>query len=106
MSRIGKIPVKVPKEVKVTFENGSAVTSGPKGKLSLKLPFGIKVAQKDDLFLLCSDGLSGVVDESTMKKIFTAESDLEAACRALIDTANERGGPDNVSAVLIRIVET
>lgn len=48
MSRIGKIPVKVPKEVKVVIEKESVLINGPKGKLSMKLPLWIKVAQKDD----------------------------------------------------------
>ena len=52
MSRIGKIPVKVPKEVKVVFENGGVLINGPKGKLSLRLPWGIKVEQKDDQLLV------------------------------------------------------
>lgn len=56
-----------------------------------------------DVFLLCSDGLSGVVDEATMTKVLNTESDLTKACQVLIDTANERGGPDNVSAVLVRV---
>ncbi len=48
MSRIGKIPVSVPKEVKVKVEGTSVLLEGPKGKLSLNIPVGIKVAFKDD----------------------------------------------------------
>ena len=56
-----------------------------------------------DVFLLCSDGLTGMVPESEILKIVTAnDSDLEKACRELIDAANERGGLDNVTAVLVR----
>ena len=62
-----------------------------------------EVAQVGDIFLLCSDGLSGVVDEGTMKKVLSSELDLATACRTFIDTANERGGPDNVSVVLVRV---
>lgn len=62
-------------------------------------------AQKGDTYLLCSDGLSGVVDDATIQKILTAEPALEAACQSLVDTANERGGPDNVSVVLVRVEE-
>ena len=60
-------------------------------------------AQPGDVFLLCSDGLSGVVDEATMTRVLTAEPDLTKACQVMIDTANERGGPDNVSCVLVRV---
>jgi protein phosphatase len=58
-----------------------------------------------DVFLLCSDGLSGVVDEPSILGVLSSESDLDAACRTLIDKANDRGGPDNVSVVLVRVEE-
>jgi protein phosphatase len=56
-----------------------------------------------DVFLMCSDGLSGVVDEDTIRKVLASETELPAACQKLIDAANERGGPDNVSVVLVRV---
>ena len=55
-----------------------------------------------DVFLLCSDGLTGMVPESEIQRIVTASSgDLKKACQQLIDAANERGGLDNVTAVLV-----
>ncbi len=48
MSRIGKIPVVLPKEAKIAIENRTVRFEGPKGKLSLTLPAGIKVEQKDN----------------------------------------------------------
>ena len=62
-----------------------------------------ETAQPSDVFLLCSDGLSGVVDDASIQKVLDAEPKLEAACQSLIDTANERGGPDNISVVLVRV---
>jgi protein phosphatase len=59
--------------------------------------------QAGDVYLLCSDGLSGVVDDRTIVKVLSAQADLTAACQTLIDTANERGGPDNISCVLVRV---
>lgn len=47
MSRIGKIPVAVPKEVKVKIDPQTVQMEGPKGKLLLKIPQGIKVEAKD-----------------------------------------------------------
>lgn len=58
--------------------------------------------QRGDALLLCSDGLSGLVKRHEMAAIVTPEAELEAACRALITLANERGGPDNVTVVLAR----
>ncbi len=47
MSRIGKVPVSYPKEVKVAVENGTVRVEGPKGKLSLDVPQGVKVEQQE-----------------------------------------------------------
>ena len=62
-------------------------------------------AQKGDVFLLCSDGLTGMVPENEILRVVTANADdLQKACQQLIDAANERGGLDNVTAVLVRTV--
>ena len=58
--------------------------------------------QEDDVYLLCSDGLSGPVSDEEILAIVTGASDLEGASKALIDRANEHGGPDNVTCVLAR----
>ena len=52
MSRIGKIPVKVPKEVKVNISGSEVKVEGPKGKLDLTVPHGIKVELKDDALVV------------------------------------------------------
>jgi PPM family protein phosphatase len=57
---------------------------------------------EDDVFLLCSDGLSGMVPDPRMAEILTAEPDLERAAQQLIDAANAAGGNDNVTCVLVR----
>ena len=58
--------------------------------------------QPGDVYLLCSDGLTGMVPEEEIQRIVTANDDLEAACQQLIEAANERGGLDNVTAVLVK----
>ena len=52
MSRLGKIPVKLSKEVTLNFDSSTVQMNGPKGKLSLPLPSGIKVEQKEDYLLV------------------------------------------------------
>lgn len=52
MSRIGKIPVVVPKEVKITLDASKVGVEGPKGKLELNIPSGIKVELKDGQLLV------------------------------------------------------
>ncbi|MBW3664758.1 MAG: Stp1/IreP family PP2C-type Ser/Thr phosphatase [Actinobacteria bacterium] len=58
-----------------------------------------------DHVLLCSDGLTGQVEDGEIREtILTAEAE-EAALDELVRLANERGGPDNITAVLLRIDE-
>jgi serine/threonine protein phosphatase PrpC len=60
-------------------------------------------AKSGDVYLLCSDGLTGMVSEDEILRLVTSnEGNLEAACQQLIDAANEHGGMDNVTAVLVR----
>jgi len=59
--------------------------------------------QAGDVYLLCSDGLTGMVPEEEILRVVTqADRDLEQACQQLIEAANERGGLDNVTAILVR----
>jgi protein phosphatase len=60
-----------------------------------------RVEPKDgDIFLLCSDGLSGMVPDKQMEQIMQSQPDLDKACAQLIDAANANGGNDNVTCVL------
>jgi protein phosphatase len=58
--------------------------------------------QEGDIFLLCSDGLSGMVTDPQMEELLQRTTDLERACTQLIDMANAAGGNDNVTCVLAR----
>jgi PPM family protein phosphatase len=56
-----------------------------------------------DIILLCSDGLTNMLPDTHILEILTSQSsDLEAACRQLLATANDEGGRDNISVVLVR----
>ena len=58
--------------------------------------------REGDIYLLCSDGLSGMIkDDQILTAIEENRDDLDIACRHLIDLANAHGGHDNVTAVLI-----
>jgi protein phosphatase len=57
-----------------------------------------------DVFLLCSDGLSGMMDDDAIQQIITANhDDLAAAAKVLVDLANTNGGDDNITVVLVRV---
>lgn len=55
-----------------------------------------------DVLLLCTDGLTDMVADGAIAAVLAAEPDPEAACRRLIDAANQNGGADNVTAVVAR----
>ena len=55
------------------------------------------------IILICSDGLWGVVPEQNIVDIIFAAPDLQEACEHLISAANQAGGPDNITAILIHI---
>jgi len=54
-----------------------------------------------DRLLLCTDGLTGLLSDDEILQILQSESEPEAACRHLIDAANQAGGKDNVTAVVL-----
>ena len=60
--------------------------------------------QEGDIFVLCSDGLSGQVADSEIGAIASSMPPGEA-CRCLIDLANLRGGPDNITVMVVRVCE-
>jgi protein phosphatase len=63
-------------------------------------------AQAGDIFLLCSDGLSSMVDARAIEDIVAQyRDDLASAARALIQAANRGGGEDNITAVLFELAE-
>ncbi|MFI9593678.1 Stp1/IreP family PP2C-type Ser/Thr phosphatase [Nonomuraea sp. NPDC052265] len=65
----------------------------------------LREAQVGDRYLLCSDGLSGVVSAETLHATLTNIDDPEEVVRQLIDLANRGGGPDNITCVLADVVE-
>ena len=65
--------------------------------------FDVDIREKD-VYLLCSDGLSKMLDDKEIEKIINNEDKpLSEIGQDLVDAANEAGGKDNISAVLVRI---
>ena len=71
----------------------------PEGETSMR------EAQVGDRYLLCSDGLSGVVDDAAIARTLSEESDPTAAVTTLVDLALEGGAPDNVTVVVADVVD-
>lgn len=56
-----------------------------------------------DVYLLCSDGLSDMLDDATISQLLQACDSLEEAAGALVAAANDAGGKDNISVILARV---
>ncbi|WP_437596935.1 Stp1/IreP family PP2C-type Ser/Thr phosphatase [Sorangium sp. So ce590] len=59
--------------------------------------------QPGDVYLLCSDGLSGMLSDDQILQIVSSTAEVPEMCRQLIAKANENGGEDNITALVIRI---
>jgi protein phosphatase len=62
-------------------------------------------AKDGDVYLLCSDGLTGMVPEERMAEILRGRSSLEQAARQLVNDANASGGKDNITVVLFKLAD-
>jgi protein phosphatase len=56
-----------------------------------------------DYYLLCSDGLSGMVPDEKIHEIVTTTGDATRACEALVAAANDLGGEDNITVVVVKV---
>ncbi|MFC5749191.1 PP2C family protein-serine/threonine phosphatase [Actinomadura rugatobispora] len=65
----------------------------------------LREGRPGDRYLLCSDGLSGVVDAQTIYEVLVAEADPQRAVERLIGLARDGGGPDNITGVIADVVE-
>jgi protein phosphatase len=60
-------------------------------------------ARPGDVILLCTDGLTGFVDDAAIARTLEQNEDLDVVVRALVDAANATGGEDNITAVAVRL---
>jgi len=57
--------------------------------------------EKDDIFLMCSDGLTDMLNDNEIKEIIQKKVSLERKCKRLVKMANKKGGKDNITVILI-----
>ena len=91
----GDVPDYVPKNV-ITRSLGP----NPKVQVDLEGPLPVAAG---DTFLMCSDGLSGPVKDQELGMILSSMPPAEAV-RAMVDLANLRGGPDNITVIIAKAV--
>ncbi len=70
---------------------------------SVDVVFAQRKARRGDALVLCSDGLSGVVQEGEIRDTVDGCQDPAVACEDLVELANSRGGPDNVTVIVARL---
>lgn len=70
---------------------------------SLSIDLVVDEPRAGDVYLLCSDGLHKMVSDSQISRAIAAQRNLEAAVYDLIELANDAGGQDNITVVLIRV---
>ena len=72
------------------------------GMVGEALPDARRVAlQPDDRLLLCSDGLTDMLDDARIQDVLDRSPDPEHACHALVEAANDAGGTDNITVLVI-----
>ncbi|XYH96527.1 PP2C family protein-serine/threonine phosphatase [Sorangium sp. So ce1128] len=89
--------------IEALSDRANAVTRALGCDESVAIESRVEPTLPGDLFLVCSDGLWGPVPEGRIAGVLGTHHDLSLAAGLLIDLANERGGPDNVTCVLARV---
>jgi protein phosphatase len=92
-----------PEEI-ANFPHKNVIVRALGMKDTVKVDTRLEQPRAGDVYLLCSDGLSGPVTDPEMLDILSTSGDLKSAASRLIETANENGGPDNITVVLARWV--
>jgi PPM family protein phosphatase len=94
-----------PEEAKLS-QNKNLVTRALGIDPTVEPEIHVHEAQPEDLYLLCSDGLSDMVeDEEIRLTLITLKSNPTLTVQQLVQAANDNGGRDNISAMLIRVAE-
>ena len=81
------------------------ITNALDGREDVELDLSVRETRAGDRYLLCSDGLSGVVSEETLRDTLAAEASTEVAVEQLVELALKGGGPDNITAIVADVVE-
>jgi PPM family protein phosphatase len=88
-----------------THPQRSLIMRALQGSSEAEPDLSIREARAGDRYLLCSDGLSDVVSEETLRRVLMKPGDRDAAVTELIDLAIRGGGPDNITCILADVVD-
>ncbi|HET9958002.1 MAG TPA: PP2C family serine/threonine-protein phosphatase [Polyangiaceae bacterium] len=73
-------------------------------KPAISIDLIVDKPRDNDIYLLCSDGLCKMIPDEEVRDMLLEESDLEAAVYGLIERANDRGGKDNITLILVKVL--
>ena len=93
-----------PEEI-ANFPHKNVIVRALGMKETVKVDVHMDKPQTGDRYVLCSDGLSGPCSDEEIRDIVSENDDLELACAKLIDAANSKGGPDNITVVIAQVYE-
>ena len=93
----------ITKEEAATHPKRNVITRAIGIKNTVEADTVIRPLQKNDIIVLCTDGLSGMLKDEEMAKILNKRTDLEKKAELLVEEANKNGGFDNISLVLVQI---
>lgn len=82
----------------------NVITRALGNKLDVEVDVQTVQPEHGDVYLLCSDGLSGMIEDLDMERILVEHTDLEEAIQKMIALANESGGLDNITCILVRFL--
>jgi protein phosphatase len=92
-----------PEEI-ANFPHKNVIVRALGMKDTVKVDTRFEQPRAGDVYLLCSDGLSGPVTDDELLQISTQSEDLKSSATKMIERANANGGPDNITVILARWV--
>jgi protein phosphatase len=69
----------------------------------IKPDVGVTLVQPDDIYLLCSDGLTDMVSDEDINQLIGSGHPLEKICESLVCAALEKGGNDNITVLMVKV---
>jgi serine/threonine protein phosphatase PrpC len=91
-----------PEEI-AAFPHKNVIVRALGMKDTVQVDVHVDAPRMGDVYLICSDGLSGMIKDEEMAEIAMSDRDLDVVCERLITTANKNGGLDNITVVAVRL---
>jgi protein phosphatase len=88
---------------KASFPHKNVIVRALGMKPSVEVDIIVDEPRLGDLYLLCTDGLSGMVPDEEIVELAASETDLDKLCERLVAAANAHGGLDNITVVCARL---